>query len=104
MKSTGSLDTNDEAGMVNNETSECVNDRQNEAQGGEASQSSVTASDEMRVQKLKTELVELKKGRLQPLGENFGPLLFELQRLLDRQGRRGVDGFTRFVTQKLGLA
>jgi hypothetical protein len=104
MKSMGSLDTNDETKMVNNETSECVNDRQNGAQGREASQSSVTASEEMRIQELKTQLVELSKVQLEPVGEAFGPLLFELQRLLDRQGRRGADGFTKFVVQKLGLA
>jgi len=60
--------------------------------------------DDKRIEELKSELLDLSKGQLQPLGEALGPLLYELQDLLNRQGRRGADGFTKFVTHKLGLA
>src|ERR1035438_9438032 len=60
--------------------------------------------DDKRIEELKSELLDLSKVQLQPVGEAFGPLLYELQELLNRQGRRGADGFTKFVTHKLGLA
>jgi hypothetical protein len=57
-----------------------------------------------QIQELEGKLVDLLKDGLRPLGEQAGPLLYELQGLRNQQGRRGEEGFTKFVTQKLGLA
>jgi hypothetical protein len=60
--------------------------------------------DDKQIEDLKSQLLELKKTHLQPVGEIFGPSLCTLQELLNKQGRRGDDGFTKFVTKQLGLA
>jgi hypothetical protein len=57
-----------------------------------------------RIEALEKQLFELLERRLRPVGKAAGPLLYKLQRLRNRQGRRGVFGFTKFVTKKLGLA
>ena len=63
----------------------------------------ITEDDE-RIKVLREKLVAIVPNNVGLAEEKAAPLLCELQELMNKQGRKGAMGFTRFIRDELGIS